>query len=55
MGSIPVGKYYKVMCVFEERRIVDETGEREAQKFIWSELNRSHAEAITSLTKKDSK
>lgn len=54
-GVIQAGEYYKVVCVFDERRIVDADGEKEAQKFIWDELRRGHEEAIASMTKQDSK
>lgn len=54
-GVIPAGEYYKVLGVFGERHIVDEDGEKEAQKFIFEELIRSHEDAIASMTKGGSK
>lgn len=55
IGVIPAGEYYKVLCVFDERRIVDADKEKEVQKFIFDELIRGHEEAIASMTKEDSK
>lgn len=55
IGVIPAGDYYKVMCVFDGRHIVDADGEKEAHQFIFDELERGPREAIASMTKADSK